>query len=137
MASTGAYAGGDYGRGDGDARVNRAPPPAQGMPASKDEVEEAPAIDWDDPANYRYNYRLPILPKAHDKRKREVYGEGKDGEKVLVRLNMAMKGGQGCCGPSQMLRGKDRFSFGVSDGRRRRWVVHSFTSSICVYTAYI
>ena len=41
MASTGAYAGGDYGRGDGDARVNRAPPPAQGMKASKDEVEEA------------------------------------------------------------------------------------------------
>jgi hypothetical protein len=41
MASTGAYAGGDYGRGDGDARVNRAPPPAQGMTASKDEVEEA------------------------------------------------------------------------------------------------
>jgi hypothetical protein len=32
--------GGDYGRGDGDARVNRAPPPAQGMTASKDEVEE-------------------------------------------------------------------------------------------------
>ena len=41
MASTGAYTGGDYGRGDGDARVNRAPPPAQGMTASKDEVEEA------------------------------------------------------------------------------------------------
>ena len=110
MASTEAYAGGDYGRGDGDASVNRAPPPAQGMPASKDEVEEAPAIDWDDPANYRYNYRLPISPpnEWHDRRKREVYGEGKDGEKVLVRLNMAMKGGQGCCGPSQMLRGKDR-----------------------------
>ena len=37
-----------------------------------------------------------------------MYGEGKDGARVLVRLNVEMKGGQGCCGPSQMLRGKDR-----------------------------
>ena len=49
MASTGVYAGGDYGRGDGEAGVNRAPPPAQGMTASKDEVEEAPTIERDDP----------------------------------------------------------------------------------------
>ena len=101
MASTGAYAGGDYGRGDGDADVNRAPSPA-GMTTSKDEVDVAPPMGC-----------CAKMAKEMEKmrpqwRKREVYGKGKDGVKVVVRLNLTMYGGQGCFGPRQMLRRADR-----------------------------
>ena len=107
MASTGAYAGGDYGRGDGDASsapfsdvsMNQAPPTAQAMTTDPSVVDAA----------------VPSAPTPiyggfllADHRKREVYATGKDGEKVLVRLNMAIEGGQGLFGPNQMLRGKDR-----------------------------
>ena len=44
MASTEAYARGDYGRGDADADVNRAPSPMGTMTTAKKEVEEAPPM---------------------------------------------------------------------------------------------
>jgi len=96
MASTGAYAGGDYGRGDGDASsapfsdvsMNQAPPTAQAMTTDPSVVDAA----------------VPSAPTPiyggfllADHRKREVYATGKDGEKVLVRLNMRFR-----------LQGKDR-----------------------------
>ena len=101
MASTGAYAGGDYGRGDGDADVNRAPSPA-GMTTAKDEVEEAP------PMGCCAKMAKEMKKLAPQWRKREVYGKGKDGVKVVVRLNLTMYGGQGCFGPRQMLGRTDR-----------------------------
>ena len=106
-ASTGAYVRGDYGRGDGDASsapfsdvsMNHAPPTAQAMTTDPSVVDAAV------PSAPTPMYGEFLLA---DHRKREVYATGKDGEKVLVRLNMAIEGGQGSFGPNQMLRGKDR-----------------------------
>ena len=101
MASTGGYAGGDYGRGDGDADVNRAPSPA-GMTTATNEVEEAP------PMGCCAKMAKEMEKMRPQRRNREVYRKGKDGVKVIVRLNLKMYGGQGCFGPRRMLGRADR-----------------------------
>ena len=101
MASTEAYARGDYGRGDADADVNRAPSPMGTMTTAKKEVEEAP------PMGCCAKMAKEMKKLGPQWRKREVYGKGKDGVKVVVRLNLTMYGGQGCFGPRQMLRRAD------------------------------
>ena len=82
------------------ADVNRAPSPA-GMTTAKDEVEEAP------PMGCCAKMAKEMKKLGPQWRKREVYGKGKDGVKVVVRLNLTMYGGQGCFGPRQMLRRAD------------------------------
>jgi len=83
------------------ADVNRAPSPA-GMTTAKDEVEEAP------PMGCCAKMAKEMKKLAPQWRKREVYAKGKDGVKVVVRLNLTMYGGQGCFGPRQMLGRTDR-----------------------------
>ena len=80
--------------------MNRAPSPA-GMTTAKDEVEEAP------PMGCCAKMAKEMKKLGPQWRKREVYGKGKDGVKVVVRLNLTMYGGQGCFGPRQMLRRAD------------------------------
>ena len=83
------------------ADVNRAPSPA-GMTTATNEVEEAP------PMGCCAKMAKEMEKMRPQRRKREVYRKGKDGVKVIVRLNLTMYGGQGCFGPRQMLRRADR-----------------------------
>ena len=102
MASTEAYARGDYGRGDADADVNRAPSPMGTMTTSKDEVDAAP------PMGCCAKMAQEMEKYRPQRRAREVYGPGEGGVNAVVRLNVTMYGGQGCFGPSRMLGRADR-----------------------------
>ena len=102
MASTEAYVRGDYGRGDGDADVNRAPSPMGTMTTSKDEVDVAP------PMGCCAKMAQEMEKYRPQRRAREVYGPGEGGVNAVVRLNVTMYGGQGCFGPSRMLGRADR-----------------------------
>ena len=96
MASTEAYARGDYGRGDADADVNRAPSPMGTMTTSKDEVDAAPPMGCC--AKWRKRWRNIARNGA-----RRGVRPGGGGVNAVVRLNVTMYGGQGCFGPSRML----------------------------------
>ena len=101
MASTEAYARGDYGRGDADADVNRAPSPMGTMTTSKDEVDAAP------PMGCCAKMAQEMEKYRPQRRAREVYGPGEGCERgrAIERDDVRRTG---CFGPSRMLGRADR-----------------------------